>query len=188
MKNVALSTVLTVSISLVLTVPATALSPLPPYKIMTGKKGIKSLGPYKPLKKPKVTSAIKIFGKPDSKKKIGRGEACAYRWPGFGLKITFSNFGGKNACNKRYGLAQAAEISGRNGMTNWQTSRGLAVGQPLDTLLSLYPKAKKESGGKEYALFSVELPYGAGKTPILSATMKDGAIEAFQIWIGAAGD
>lgn len=188
MRNVALSTVLTVSISLLLTVSATALSPLPPYKIMTGKKGIKSLGQYKPLKKPKVTSAIKIFGKPDSKKKIGRGEACAYRWPGIGLKITFSNFGGKNACNKKHGLAQAAEISGVASQTSWQTDRGLIVGQDLPTLLSLYPKAKKERGGKEYTLLSVKLPYGPGKTPILSATMKDGAIKAFLVWIGAAGD
>jgi len=74
------------------------------------------------------------------------------------------------------------------------TSRGLAIGAPVDQLISLYPEAKQGGGGAWWLATGFSLigdcdePPPGCECPILSASANSGFVEKFEIVIGAGGE
>ena len=88
-----------------------------------------------------LRGAIDAFGTPGDRDRRFGGAACTVRWPRFGLRIDFTNLGGRNACRPAFGFFSDARARG----PHWQTNRGLASGDRRRRLKNLYPEAEHHS-------------------------------------------
>jgi hypothetical protein len=142
---------------------------------------VRAIGDFKPSRNPRLGAAIRAYGEPTSRR--GGGEICTVRWADLGVKIVFVNFGGFDSC-KRRGLAQKAVVSGDR---PWRTARGLRLGDSTAKAMNLYPRAKETARGLRLA--QGILPFGIQRRyAVLGARVDSGRVEAFTLFIGAAGD
>jgi hypothetical protein len=141
------------------------------------------IGTFRPSENPRLSAAVRAFGRPSSRR--GRGSACTVRWRRLGLKILFANFGapGVSTCNGSVGRAQSFVASG----ARFTTQAGLRPGRPSTQIRALYPEASFDRGG--WTLVSAASPYGDGtETPVLRAFSRGGRVASLAGWIGGAGD
>jgi hypothetical protein len=151
--------------------------------IVTRDAFVSRIGTFKPAVNPLLSSAIRAFGHPSSRR--GRGGACTVRWRGIGLKIVFANFGapGRSTCAAATGRAQSGVASG----PTFATVAGLRPGQPSTQIRALYPDTAFERGA--WTLVSAASPYGDGsQSPVLRAFAKGGQVASLAGWIGGAGE
>jgi hypothetical protein len=80
---------------------------------------------------PSRRNAIKVFGRPDGKDPRG----CPNKWKSIGLRMLAANFGGGSQCASSTRI-QKLYAKG----PNWQTERGLKIGDSLDRVRELYPE------------------------------------------------
>lgn len=80
---------------------------------------------------PSRRNAIKVFGRPDGKDPRG----CPNKWKAIGLRMVAANFGGGSSCAPSTRI-QVLVATG----ANWQTERGLKIGDSLDRARELYPE------------------------------------------------
>jgi hypothetical protein len=83
---------------------------------------------------PTRRNAIKVFGRPDGKDPRG----CPNKWKKLGLRMVAANFGGGSSCARSTRI-QTLTITG----AQWQTERGLKIGDSLDRARELYPELKR---------------------------------------------
>lgn len=151
--------------------------------------GVTAMGKFHPRRAPSLRSAIRAFGRPTARRKLGKS-VCKVRWSRLSLRITFAYFGlpprGKTACSPSVGLAQNATIRGKH-VGRWGTKRGLHGGSSLDRLLELYPGA--EQHGRRWWLAKAISPFGDEEEYALFAVgVTNGYVRDFHIPIGAAGE
>jgi len=151
--------------------------------IVTRDAFVSRIGTFKPAENPRLSSAIRAFGRPSSRR--GRGSACTVRWRGIGLKIVFANFGspGQSTCAASTGRAQSFVATG----PTFTTVAGLRPGQPSAQIKALYPETEFDRGA--WTLVSAANPYGDGsESPVLRAFAKGGQVASLAGWIGGAGE
>jgi hypothetical protein len=143
---------------------------------------VRAIGDFRPARNPRLGAAIRAFGEPSGTS--GGGEICRVRWADLGLRIVFQNFGGVDSCEPSGGRAQKAVVAGDR---RWRTKRGLRIGNGVDRLERLYPRARRTPRG--FRLAQGILPFG---TPVpyavLGARVNGGRVRGFTLFIGAAGD
>jgi hypothetical protein len=148
----------------------------------TGLGVVRAIGDFRPARNPRLGAAIRAFGRPSSRR--GGGEICRVRWADLGVRIAFQNFGGADSCEPSGGRAQKAVVGGDS---RWRTAKGLRIGDGVDRLRRLYPRARRTPRG--FRLARGILPFG---TPVpyavLGARVGDGRVRAFTLFVGAAGD
>lgn len=89
-------------------------------------------------------AAVESFGKPSSFHRSAN--LCHTRWNALGLEIDFVNVMGPCSTKllRKSGLWYGASVTSKR----WTTDRGLRVGDSLERLRSLYPKARHVGGPK----------------------------------------
>lgn len=148
----------------------------------TGLGVVRAIGDFKPSRAPTLAAAIRAYGRPTSKS--GRGEICRVRWARLGVRIRFQNFGGVDSCEPRNGRAQKAVVKGDR---PWRTEKGLRLGDSVNKLDRLHPRARRTSRG--FRLVEGVLPFGRPQRyAVLGARVAGGRATAFTLFIGAAGD
>jgi hypothetical protein len=90
------------------------------------------------------TAAVESFGASSSSRRDGN--LCHVRWSKLGLEIDFVNVMGRCSAKllRKSGLWYGASVT----FQRWKTDRGLRVGDSLQRLRSLYPKARHVGGSK----------------------------------------
>jgi hypothetical protein len=142
-----------------------------------------SIGDFKPERNPRYAAAVRAFGEPGSERSRSGGSACIVNWPRVGVRIVFANFGLGSACDRDLGRSQSARAYG----DGWRTKKGLRVGARLRRLRRLYPRASRHRRNWWLAT-GVSLIGPRHRYPVLAATVRDGRVRSFRLWIGAAGD
>jgi hypothetical protein len=141
-----------------------------------------AIGDFKPSRDPTLGAALDVFGEPSSQTRVFSW-GCRVSWHGLGVKILFANFGGGSACRKDLGRSQTARAYG----DRWRTAKGLRVTQTLARLKSLYPSARQH--GRSWWLVTALSPIGEPhRYPVLAATVRNGRVRSFSLFIGAAGE
>ncbi|HXV58681.1 MAG TPA: hypothetical protein VD704_12510 [Gaiellaceae bacterium] len=133
-----------------------------------------------------LRGALEAFGQPSRLTRTS-DITCSARWSGRGLRIGFYNLGGFNPCSPRRGRFSNAVVTGRQ----WETNRGLAVGDRARRLHRLYPNARwgAAPGGAGWWLIARSSPVGEGGFyPGLLARMRDGRVAALVVRYPAGGD
>jgi hypothetical protein len=151
--------------------------------VVTRDAFVTRIGTFRPSENPRMSAAIRAFGRPTSRR--GRGSACTVRWRGIGLKIVFANFGspGVSTCLSSVGRAQSFVATGER----FTTVAGLRPGQPSAQIRALYPETSFERGA--WTLVSAVNPFGDGtESPVLRAFTKGGQVASLAGWIGGAGE
>jgi hypothetical protein len=143
-----------------------------------------SIGDFKPERNPRYARAVRAYGEPGSERARSGGSACIVNWPRVGVRIVFANFGLGSACDRDLGRSQSARAYG----DEWRTKKGLRMGARLRRLRRLYPRASRH--GRSWWLATGVSLIGPGRHryPVLAATVRDGRVRSFRLWIGAAGD
>jgi hypothetical protein len=164
-------------------------APAPKLYIKARSNGrVPTLGHFHPSRSPHFRAAFRVFGEPSSES--GDDDFCRVRWATIGLTILFANFGIENACDLDGGLAQYVVIKGPEAK-DWLTVPGLRIGNRVRRLRRLYPQASRH--GKSWWLvtgrtrIACERPAGC-PYPVLRASIRRGRVDAFRVWVGAAGD
>jgi hypothetical protein len=160
--------------------------------IRASRHGVRALGPFRVRSNPTLGSAVRAFGYPLRVRRYGRGSGCGVSWPLIGLVIQFANFGGSDACSRRYGYAQSVAIRGEAGR-HWRTMRGLRIGQSVRQISRRHPSAERH-GRRSWWLVIGRTFIGpscdGGPCPyaVMSAAARAGKVSTFRLWVGAAGD
>ena len=168
---------------LALSAPPALAGPATTSTIVTRDAFVTQIGSFRPGSNPRLSAAIRAFGRPTSRR--GRGSACTVRWRSIGLKIVFANFGapGVSTCRPSIGRAQSFVAAGGQ----FATQTGLRPGQPSAQIRTLYPNASFERGA--WTLVSAVNPFGDGSEgPVLRAFTKGGQVASLSGWIGGAGE
>jgi hypothetical protein len=160
--------------------------------IRATRHGVRALGPYRIRPNPTLGNATRAFGHPSRARRFWGGNGCRVSWPLIGLVIQFANFGGQDACSRRYGLAQSAAIRGDAGK-HWRTARGLRIGHALRRLRRSYPSAERHGRVSWWLAIGrtfIGPSCAGGPCPyaVLSASVGSGRVSAFRLWVGSAGD
>lgn len=143
---------------------------------------VRAIGDFKPARNPTLAAAIRVYGRPSSKR--GGGEICRVRWAPLGVRIKFQNFGAVDSCQPRNGRAQKAVIDGNR---PWRTGKGLRLGDSDGRVVDLYPRARRTARG--FRLVEAVLPFGSPQRyAVLGARMATERVSTFTLFIGAAGD
>jgi hypothetical protein len=119
----------------------------------------------------KISGAIAVYGNPTSREQFGYDE-CTVVWTELGIQSTFSH-SYDNPCALS-GCHLGSVITGRQ----WKTDKGLRVGDSLQRLRKLYPRAKIFLG-KRWSLIS--RPFGGTRVPTLLATVNAKRITTFTV-------
>jgi hypothetical protein len=155
--------------------------------VVTRQYFVSRIGRFSPSENPRLSAAIRAFGRPSQRKLIGG--TCRVRWRAIGLQISFENFGGprpgQTTCTPSVGRAQSFVARG----TRFRTVRGLRVGAPSSTIPERHPNAEFQSGGF-WALVLATFPFGDGDepAPVLNALVAGGRVAALAGYIGGAGE
>jgi hypothetical protein len=150
-------------------------------------QGDTNIGGYAVKADGTLDGAIEEFGEPTSLRGTSyQGQpriACVARWPHLGLRISFYNLGGQDACEPQYGNFSEALITGKR----WRTSKGLRIGDSARRLRSLYGRPRFT--GQWAWLLTRYSPYGGGAYyPGLEAKLLRDRVTAFRINYAAGGD
>jgi hypothetical protein len=145
------------------------------------------IGPYRVLRDPTYGGAKAAFGPAATCRLRHRNEATA-EWRRLGVTIHLLTYGslpgGRNACTapERVFVDTVTVATSR-----WRTSRGLKIGDPVDRLQELYPRAMFRQGS-----WWLNIARGFVGTPrdypALAATVASGQVDSFRMVIGAQGD
>jgi hypothetical protein len=182
---VARRSVLTIA-ALLLALPAVASAQADTISVRGSAKAfgrVLAIGDFKPERNPGYAAAVRAFGEPGSERSRSGGSACVVNWPTLGVKIVFANFGGGLACERDLGRSQSARAHG----DEWRTKRGLRVGARLNRLGTLYPRARRH-GRSWWLVTAISVIGRRHRYPVLAATVRDGRVRSFRLWIGVAGD
>jgi hypothetical protein len=147
------------------------------------------VGSYFVRRDPTYRGARAAFG-PARSCRLGRSDDAIATWKQRGIVIHLArNSGypnGHNAC-----MAPASAYVDTLLLTgdSWRTERGLRVGDRVDRLHDLYPRASLRQGqwwlevARGFAGVNAPHPY-----PALAASPRDGRVSSFTLRIGAQGD
>jgi hypothetical protein len=145
------------------------------------------IGPYQVLRDPTYSGAQSAFGPATSCRLRYRNEATA-RWRQLGITIhllTYGGFpGGGTACSApKQVFVDTVTVD----TSRWRTSRGLKIGDSLDRLKELYPRAVFREG--RWWLNIARAFVGTPRDyPALAASVASGRVDSFRMVIGAQGD
>ena len=154
--------------------------------IVTREYYVSRIGPFRPAADPRISAAIRAFGRPRSR--TLEGGACRVDWRPLRLRIYFANFGavrpGQTTCTASVGRAQTFVARG----TRFRTVNGLRVGDPSSSIGRKHPEAQFRRGS--WALVLARFPFGAADepSPVLSARVGGGRVRALEGYIGGAGE
>jgi len=155
--------------------------------IVTRDFQVSRIGPFRAAQNPRLSSAIRAFGRP-SRRKLD-GSTCRVEWRGLRLRIAFENFGlappGQTTCTPSVGAAQSFSARG----SRFRTVNDLRVGQPSSTIPIKHPDAERQPAGF-WALVLATYPFGDNDepAPVLNALVMGGRVTAFTGYIGGAGE
>ena len=150
---------------------------------------IARIGPWS-MSTPNLRRAQQVFGAPSSKRAQLPGFAgapavadCAVAWSRLGLRVVFSTLGIEpGSCNPAKVIWTARITSNR-----WQTWHGLRVGARSSQVLRHHPWASAHDG--VWWLASTVVPWGnQSRIPTVTATIRDGHISGFDLWVQAQGE
>ncbi len=129
-----------------------------------------------------LAQALTRFGAPSLKR--SRPPSCLVTWPRLGLTATFLDFSG-NPCKD--GVPVVATITNR---ARWRTALGLRIGDGVQRLKKLYPRAARHTGSLDsYRGFWLVTrrrceTAGGGAFPGLLARIRDGRVSAIVATVG----
>jgi hypothetical protein len=119
-----------------------------------------------------LRNAVKAWGRPSTRKSAGGG-FCHVNWSSVAVRAVFVS-----GCGDRSRIQRATLRSKR-----WTTERGLHVGDPTAELKQLYPGA--EFTVSYFWLYKAYDAFVQGDAPIVTAQMKGGAVNLFQVQVNA---
>jgi hypothetical protein len=126
--------------------------------------------------------ATNVLGAPDVRRRLSNYE-CRARWRTIGLTLVFLDLSSRAPCG-RGGLVTATAAS-----TQWQTGKGLRVGDPVGRLRSLYRAATfHRAGGRGWWLITRRTCPTTGSQPypgLLARTTTTRRVAAFVVAIAA---
>lgn len=178
---------LTVVLALAAVPPASATAATSAFTIVTRDYYVSRIGPFRPAQNPRLSAAIRAFGRPSSRK-LDRS-TCRVEWRRLRLRIYFENFGGvrpgQTTCTASVGKAQSFVARG----SRFRTVRDLRVGEASSSIPVKHPAAEFQPGGF-WALVLAEFPFGANDepAPVLNALVTGGRVIALAGYIGGAGE
>ena len=159
--------------------------------------GVKTetIGPWRVQANPSLAGAIAAFGTPSRCTKIsGLPGFASVDWGGLGLRAVFGTYGsgGARPC-------QAVHVvrldNARASSKEWQTGRGLRVGDGLVKLRKLYPQATLRTYSRGVApirgwwlVVRTSRVADLHSVPALLATAQAGRVSGFVVSVHAEGD
>lgn len=167
--------------------PASASSGTSAFTIVTRDYYVSRIGPFRPAQNPRLSAAIRAFGRPSSRK-LDRS-TCRVEWRRLRLRITFENFGGalpgQTTCTASVGRAQGFVARG----PRFRTVNDLRVDQPSASIPVKHPDAELQPRGF-WALVLATFPFGSSEepAPVLNALVMGGRVIALAGYIGGAGE
>ncbi len=152
-------------------------------RIVIQNKAVISIGGFAPRGPDPSPAAVAAVMGPGTTLR-DEGSSCEVAYGLEGLTVQFANFGGATASTCVAGKVQSFTASG----AGWTTDRGLAVGDPVSKLQSLY-REKRLRGGR-FELIGKKSPFGppGSRLRVLVAFTSAGTVTAFDGWVGAAGE
>ena len=132
-----------------------------------------------------LRQAMREFGRPASRTRRYGRTACRVVWKRAQVLAWFGNLGGRQACDRRYGLFSYATLRSRR----FATREGLRVGMTVDELRLMYPEVERVRN----SWWLAEAPCRIGSCPdpyypTVEAISAGGKVRAFRVTVGAAGD
>ena len=85
------------------------------------------------------------------------------------------------------GLAHTIEIDGL-ASDRWRTLSGLRPGMPESAIAKLYKDARKTDEGDWWLVTARSTIGGGGEYAPIAATVDDGVVSGFELFVGGAGD
>lgn len=150
-----------------------------------GRNRVASIGGFRPQSDPTLGAALDRFGAVTDVRQESTS-SCVVSWAQHGVTITFANFGGSDACDPEFGMAQFVYIGGQ-GARGWHTARDLYITSRQSTMKRLYREQRRTS--RRYSLVRAYSPFGPDSTlDLLEVGLTDNRISSFRMFIGAAGD
>jgi hypothetical protein len=152
--------------------------------VASGKFDQRHLGPYfygRELNRSRsYPAAVAAFGAPSSRgTDVPGSNLCTVRWRRVGLDIGFASEPG--ACRPRI-LKRGAWYGSSVHSRRWVTARGLRVGDSVQRLRALYPKARSYDRPPAEPYWSLVREAGEfGTVHALTAVVWDGRIVSFEI-------
>ncbi len=140
----------------------------------------------------------------DVESRLGGNDVCSgkfneasVRWPRLGISGRFITFGAfadsagdpitdrsVTGCEHRDQI-QVSSLTAT--APHWHTRQGLKIGDPLERLLELYPRAVQN--GAVWWLHTIRSPFGDhSPEPDMTARVSGGAVQSITVIIGAQGD
>lgn len=166
---------------------AGAKAPASAFTIVTREYQVSRIGPFRPAQNPRLSAAIRAFGRPTSRK-LNRS-TCRVEWRRLRLRIYFENFGlvapGQTTCTPSAGNAQSFVARG----SRFRTVGGLRVGDRSSSIPAKHPGAEFQPKGF-WALVLATFPFGDNEepAPVLNALVSGGRVIALAGYIGGAGE
>ena len=156
------------------------------YTIRTSRGYVARIGSFRPSRNPLLSSAIRAFGRPSSRRASGT-DVCVVDWSRIRLRVTFANFGlappGRTTCSPSVGRAQSFVARG----SRFRTWEGLRPGARSSTILDRHRSAVFRRGS--WWLRTATSRFGDGdEYAVVSAVVGDGRVRAIAGWIGGAGE
>ncbi|HAL26404.1 MAG TPA: hypothetical protein DCP25_06645 [Chloroflexi bacterium] len=154
-----------------------------------------TIGPWRVQANPTLTGAIAAFGPPSRCTKVrGLPSFASVEWRGLGLRAVFGTYGsgGTRPCQ----AVHAVRLDNvRASSREWQTGRGLRVGDSLAKLRRLYPQARLRTYTRGVApvrgwwlvVRTSRVP-DLHSVPALLATAQAGRVTGFVVSVHAEGD
>lgn len=169
---------------------APAPSRLHPWTLLVGRGTLRpSLGPLKRMNRTNVDKTVELLGEPTSRKNADGG--CFLSWGHLGLRAEWWYYGSEEGggCGP-FAAIQSLTIGGRAMYGRIRTSAGLRVGQRVQQIRRCYRNAKLESGSSSRWLLT---PYytmvGINRwTSPITAVVKNGRVDMFEVYVGGAGE
>lgn len=167
--------------------PASATAATSAFTIVTRDYYVSRIGPFRPVQNPRLSAAIRAFGRPSSRK-LDRS-TCRVDWRRLRLRIYFENFGGvrpgQTTCTASVGKAQSFVARG----SRFRTVKDLRVGHPSSSIPAKHPDAEFQPAGF-WALVLAKFPFGADEepAPVLNALVTGGRVIALAGYVGGAGE
>jgi hypothetical protein len=150
-------------------------------------QGDTKIGGYAVKANGTLDGAVEEFGEPTSLRRgFYQGQptgTCVARWRPLGLRITFYNLGGHDACEPQYGYFSEALLTGNQ----WRTAKGLRIADPARRLWVLYNP--RRFTGPWASLLTRYTRIGTnGYYAALEAKILRGRVTAFRVNYAAGGD
>lgn len=158
----------------------------PSFTLRTADGAVARIGAFHPSRSPKLAAAIRVFGKPTSRK-LTSENSCQVDWRKLRLRIVFANFGARGhrqtTCTSSVGRAQTFTARG----SRFRTVRGLRPGASSKSIPTRHPNAEFRQGS--WWLVTAVSPFGdESEYPVIRAIVGGGRVRALAGFIGAAGE